>query len=430
MQMRSLRPGFKNRFFVTAAVTALLVSGFDPAFASNRELTSDELNLPAILLPNGTKVPDSLNDPDLWIECIDRMRGSRLPEEFREVARFFKEEGERLGVFWPGVLVQSMHETNYYKYGGDARKESWNVGGVGITKDVATTTHQDFGNLRRGVRAMLEHVAVYADPDRMKRVITEQNYVELGSNRFLADRTQQHFDTIRKKYDSFHAYATEHNDPNRPVRFNDLGAFRKEEDLNKLRGTEKGQIPPDLFDKYKSTRASIGGATLTYAGDPFYGAKWYLKWKQASSCVQNKYPRKVILPNFRGEPLKKSKEWLEKHRLTVKLNPGVPAPTENKSGTIQEQAPRPGKEVKPGDTVTLTVHSKYVSVDLREVVVPDLRGLSYPDAKEKLEALGLTIVWRDGGRPNLRPLANTFQRQDPLKDTRVSKGETVYAWYY
>jgi len=430
MQMRSLRPGFKNRFFVTAAVTALLVSGFEPAFASNRELTSDELNLPAILLPNGTKVPDSLNDPDLWIECIDRMRGSRLPEEFREVARFFKEEGERLGVFWPGVLVQSMHETNYYKYGGDARKESWNVGGVGITKDLATTTHQNFGSLRRGVRAMLEHVAIYADPDRMHTVIIEQNKRDRDiGERFLADRTQQFFGDIRDKNESFRKMAKKMKDPNRPVRFNDLGEFRTEENLNKLRGRGNGKIDPDSFDRYKRTRASIGGATLVYAGDPFYGAKWYLKWKEASSCVQSKYPRKVVLRDFRGEPLKKSKEWLEENRLTVKLNPGVPAPTENKSGTIQEQAPERGTQVKPGDTVTLTVHSKYVSL-VSTVVVPDLTGLSYPDAKKKLEAMGLSIVWRDGGRPSLPALANTFQMQDPPAGTQVSKGETVYVWFY
>ncbi len=73
------------------------------------------------------------------------------------------------------------------------------------------------------------------------------------------------------------------------------------------------------------------------------------------------------------------------NKLKASLQPGSPAPTAAKSGTIEKQGPAPGTQVKAGETVTLTVHSQYV--DLRKV--PDVVGLSAGNAERRIAATGL-----------------------------------------
>jgi hypothetical protein len=228
-----------------------------------RELTEDELVLPNILLAPGTRVPDWLNDPDLWLAWIEEERDTPLDPDFRRVAHLFKEEGEALGVFWPGVLVQSVHETDFYRYGGRAKKENFNMGGVGITLDDETTTRQNFLTVRRGVRALLEHVSTYADPERMAPLIRDRNYREWGTRRFTADRTEETYEIIKGKHEVF----TKHK---RPAKFIDLGS-----------GVAPG------FRVYDPVLGiHMGGATLSYAGDPKYGSLWYKHWFNAAMYMR------------------------------------------------------------------------------------------------------------------------------------------------
>lgn len=242
--------------------------------ASDRELSFEELDLPAILLPPGTCVPENLDNADLWCEWIEVVRGTPLPKDFRSVAHLFKEEGEKLGIFWPAVLVQSLHETNFFRYGGRARMENFNAGGVGITPDERTTTRQDFETLRNGVRAMLEHVAVYADPYRMEKVIRKQNETERGVGTFTARRTEQVLRYIRAKYDGFRTVW-----PDQPVRIIDLGSWAPEEKLKQMDG----------YAEHGPTQEIIHGASLAYAEDPFYGAKLYRWWHTGSSYVRSRH---------------------------------------------------------------------------------------------------------------------------------------------
>jgi len=253
---------------------ALIFQLFNFAPAIDRELSLEELDMPVILLPPGTQVPANLDNADFWRDWIEENRGTPLPEDFSNVAHLFKDEGEKLGIFWPAVLVQSVHETNFFRYGGRARMENFNAGGVGITPDERTTTRQNFQTLRNGVRAMLEHVAVYADPYRMEKVIRERNELERGIRRFTADRTEEVFRFIRDKYDWFRTQW-----PDRPVRITDLGSWAPDEQVKQMKG----------YNEHGHTRQSIRGATLAYAEDPFYGAKLYRIWYRGTSYVRSRY---------------------------------------------------------------------------------------------------------------------------------------------
>lgn len=253
---------------------ALIFQLFDFSPPADRELSFDELDQPAILLPQGTRVPDDLDNPELWRDWIEEIRGTPLPREFCNVAHIFKEEGKKLGIFWPAVLVQSLHETNFYRYGGRARKENFNAGGVGITPEDRTTTRQNFGTLRAGVRAMLEHVAIYADPYRMEKVIREQNSLERGHGRFTARRTEEMFGFIREKFDRFRRQW-----PDRLVRITDLGSWAPEKKVKQMGGN----------DEHGLTHQPIQGASLAYAEDPFYSTKLYRWWHEGSSYVRSRY---------------------------------------------------------------------------------------------------------------------------------------------
>lgn len=276
--MRKKKPPIADaihfRLFFVILAAGLLFICFETAQATDRELSLEELDRPVILLPQGTRVPDNLDNPDFWRDWIEEMRGTPLTEDFGSVAHLFKEEGEKLGIFWPAVLVQSLHETNFFRYGGRARMENFNAGGVGITPDERTTTRQNFQTLRNGVRAMLEHVAVYADPYRMEKVIREQNNLELGVKRFTAKRTEKMFRFIRDKYDWFRTQW-----PNQPVRITDLGSWAPDEQVKQMKD----------YDEHGLTRQSIRSATLAYAEDPFYGAKLYRIWHRGASYVRGRY---------------------------------------------------------------------------------------------------------------------------------------------
>ena len=261
-------------------------------------------------------------------------------------------------------------------------------------------------------------------------------------------------------------------------------------------------------------KAAVAGAGFEYAlapGSPAKapeqegtverqepGPEQYLKKGQTVTLtVHSPYvPAALLLPDFTGKPLGESRKWLEKNKLVAALQPGSPAPTAGKSGTVEKQGPAPGSRVKVGETVTLTVHSDHV--DLRTVpnlvglsagnarktiaaagltmvvqpggqpstreqagtverqrpdpgttippgaevtlfvyapyvetsVVPDVRGLSYPDARARLEAAGLVIDRREAGKPAERRLADTAQRQEPAAGTKLSKGQAVPVWFY
>jgi len=229
------------------------------------------------------------------------------------------------------------------------------------------------------------------------------------------------------------------------------------------------------------------------------GPKQYLKKGQDLKIVVHTpyVPGKVTLPDFIGEPLGNAKKWLTKNKLKMnQAKAGSPAPSKEKSGTIEAQEPAPGTVMQAGGKVTLTVHSIYVDTrnvpravglsagkakeliesaglkaDLKSggkpssrdqggivarqspaagesvspgtevaifvygpymetTLVPDVRKLSYEEARRRLEAVGLSMSPKNAGRPDNRSLANTAQKQEPVSGTEVTKGQSVSIWFY
>jgi len=87
-------------------------------------------------------------------------------------------------------------------------------------------------------------------------------------------------------------------------------------------------------------------------------------------------------------------------------------------GVIYEQTPRPPKEVKQGQTVTLKV-----SKGVEYVEVPNVDTLTRDSAQQKMKEVGLNISIRPDRESSAA--MNTVTRTDPVAGTQVARGDTV-----
>ncbi|MBW1787099.1 MAG: PASTA domain-containing protein [Deltaproteobacteria bacterium] len=159
------------------------------------------------------------------------------------------------------------------------------------------------------------------------------------------------------------------------------------------------------------------------------GPDQYLKKGQVLKLVvYTPYvPGIVTLPSFIGEPLGEAKKWLKRNKLKMQRpKAGSQAPSKEKSGTIEAQAPIAGTVMKAGGKVTFTVHSNYI--DAR--TVPKVVEFSAGKAKELIENAGLKADLKWGGKPPSREQAETVKRQSPEPGVSVPAGSKVAVYIY
>lgn len=104
-----------------------------------------------------------------------------------ELARLFIEEGEAEGVRGDIAFAQSLKETNYFKFTGDAKPEWNNYGGLGVTGGTDPVTGEPLGlkfnSPREGVRAQIQHLKAYGSTEPLKQACIDPRYtyVKKGS---------------------------------------------------------------------------------------------------------------------------------------------------------------------------------------------------------------------------------------------------------
>ncbi|WP_026212713.1 Stk1 family PASTA domain-containing Ser/Thr kinase [Longispora albida] len=152
------------------------------------------------------------------------------------------------------------------------------------------------------------------------------------------------------------------------------------------------------------------------SSDPPAGA--VLARGAAVALVVSKGPPPISVPKVTGKKLDEAKAELERLGLVVKVT--TQESDQPKDHVVGQSLPS-GKGVEPGTEITLTV-----STGPAMVVVPDLAGLSFDDAKKSLDAIGLVanraFNW-PGGR-------NVVYTQSPAASTQVPKGTTISLWLY
>jgi len=76
-----------------------------------------------------------------------------------EIAAAFLSVGAKYGVRGDVAFVQAIHETNWFRFGGDVKPEQYNFAGLGATGGVAGNS---FPTITAGVTAQIQHLYAYA----------------------------------------------------------------------------------------------------------------------------------------------------------------------------------------------------------------------------------------------------------------------------
>ncbi|GMK37108.1 hypothetical protein PCCS19_01610 [Paenibacillus sp. CCS19] len=76
-----------------------------------------------------------------------------------EIAAAFLSVGAKYGIRGDIAFVQSIHETNWFRFGGDVKPEQNNFAGIGATGGVAGNS---FPTINAGVTAQIQHLYAYA----------------------------------------------------------------------------------------------------------------------------------------------------------------------------------------------------------------------------------------------------------------------------
>lgn len=86
------------------------------------------------------------------------------------------------------AFCQSIHETNWFRYGGDVKPEQNNFAGIGVTGNVSGNS---FETVEEGITAQIQHLYAYATekslPEGEKLVDPRFHLVERGSAPFWED---------------------------------------------------------------------------------------------------------------------------------------------------------------------------------------------------------------------------------------------------
>ena len=129
-------------------------------------------------------------------------------------------------------------------------------------------------------------------------------------------------------------------------------------------------------------------------------------------------PEGVEVPGVEGSTGREARERLADAGFEAEIRPRTSA--EEAAGRVLEQSVPGGEEAKEGSKVFLTVGE---TPELAEV--PDLVGLNYPEAENKLEQAGFLLGGVEEAPSETVP-AGVIMKQDPPPGTTLEPGTYVY----
>lgn len=134
--------------------------------------------------------------------------------------------------------------------------------------------------------------------------------------------------------------------------------------------------------------------------------------------VLSKGKEELETPNLVGASLEDAKTIL----IQLRLRPGEIQEVEEEGnvGKVVSQSPQPGDAIQPGQPVHLRVGIK--KKEAEKVEVPDLVGMALPDARRRLEALGLGV---ETAKRESQRTEGTIIEQAPGAGSKVAKDQHV-----
>lgn len=93
-----------------------------------------------------------------------------------ELATMFIEEGLKEGVKGDVAFSQSIHETGFFRYGGQVLPEQNNYAGIGATNNSPVGKGAWFDTPQIGVRAQIQHLKAYGSQEPLKQKCVDPRY--------------------------------------------------------------------------------------------------------------------------------------------------------------------------------------------------------------------------------------------------------------
>ena len=90
-----------------------------------------------------------------------------------QLAEYYISEGNTEGVRGDVAFAQAIHETGYFKYGGDVLPEQNNYCGYAATNTTEKGKGAWFSNPQMGVRCHIQHLKSYASKDALKKPLVQ-----------------------------------------------------------------------------------------------------------------------------------------------------------------------------------------------------------------------------------------------------------------
>lgn len=100
-----------------------------------------------------------LGESKCTVQQLIQFVKERNPSFDPAIAVAFLEEGKRYGIRGDIAFCQSIHETGWFKFGGDVKESQHNYAGIGATGGVLGNA---FPTINIGVRAQMQHLYAYA----------------------------------------------------------------------------------------------------------------------------------------------------------------------------------------------------------------------------------------------------------------------------
>ncbi len=126
-------------------------------------------DLPAIKASDKNKVTSCATPGRLM--AFLKVRNDKLDPRFDTIATEYMRHGEELGMRWDYAFFQMIVETGSLKFGGDVKPAQNNFAGLGATGN--GERGESFKDVTTGVRAHLEHLAMYGG-DKIANPVAER----------------------------------------------------------------------------------------------------------------------------------------------------------------------------------------------------------------------------------------------------------------
>ncbi|MGX8717186.1 MAG: glucosaminidase domain-containing protein [bacterium] len=94
-------------------------------------------------------------------------KNPKVDQKYLTYAKYFLDEGKKEGVRGDLAFAQSLHETNYFKFGGDVQPSQNNFAGLGATGNKEPGL--SFKTPQEGIRAQIQHLKAYASKKNLNQ---------------------------------------------------------------------------------------------------------------------------------------------------------------------------------------------------------------------------------------------------------------------